>query len=303
MFWMRLIAFFLCVFSGLLHAQGYREEKFKKVMYQFSDEEIDVVIPCVRKDLETLELSINGIRKNGKNVRRVIIVSKEPLTDSAEWFDEAKFPFTKWDVAVEMFQGDEEAAAEYSASPRSRIGWLYQQLLKLYATFVIPDISSNVLVLDADVIFLNPVEFMSPITNGPYFSVGREYHKAYFDHAARLLPGIKRVNMQHSGIAHHMLLQRPILEDLFGLISAHHGMDAWKAFCRCIDLEEKYKSPYSEYEVYFNFTMLRTNQGSVRNLRWSDVFNLKNMEWYRKTGYAYIACHEWWRTLNNEPLW
>lgn len=276
--------------------------KIQKVIYHFSDEPVDVVIPCVRKDLETLEISIEGIRKNGKNVRRIIVVSKESLTASAEWFDESLFPFTKEEMSFEIFHGDAIAAREYLASPKNRLGWMYQQMLKLYAPFVIPGISSNVLVLDADVIFLNPVEFLSPI-HGPYFAVGREYMLPYFEHAARLLPGLHRVNIQQSGVAHHMLLQRQILEDLFALINEHHNTDAWRAFCRCVDLEEIFKSPFSEYEIYFNFVMLRTSQGVVRNLRWMDVFNLRSMELHRRMGYSYIACHEWWRTLHNEPLW
>ena len=294
MFWIRLLVLFVACTAW--------SADFKKVMYAFSDEWIDVVIPCVAKDLETLELSIAGIRKNGKRLGRIIVVSKEKLTDSAEWFDEAAFPFSKADMALEIYHGDAEAAQEFLSSPNTRIGWMYQQMLKLYATFVIPGISSNVLVLDADVIFLNPVEFMSG-TNTPYFAVGREYMLPYFQHAARLLTGLKRVQVQYSGIAHHMLLQRPILEDLFELIYAQHGVEAWRAFCRCVDLEEVYKSPFSEYEVYFNFVQLRTNQAGIRHLRWMDVFNLRNMEWYRRSGYSYIACHEWWRTLHNEPLW
>lgn len=279
-----------------------KSDKFSKVIYQFSQEPVDVVIPCVAKDLETLEISIEGIRKNGKNLGRIIIISKEKLTDSVEWFDEANFPFTKEEMALEIFRGDEEKTQEYLNTPGMRIGWLYQQMLKLYATLVIPDISSNVLVMDADVIFLNPVEFTSP-TGGPYFSVGREYMKEYFDHIDRLLPGIRRVHSQYSGIAHHMLLQRPIIEDLFDLISKQHKTDAWRAFCRCIDPQEIFKSPFSEYETYFNFTLLRTDQGAIRHLRWTDVFNLRTMEHLRRSGYSYIACHEWWRTLNGEPLW
>ena len=42
---------------------------------------IDVVIPAHKKDIDTLDLCIDGIRKNVKDVRRIIVVSKEKLTD------------------------------------------------------------------------------------------------------------------------------------------------------------------------------------------------------------------------------
>ena len=62
---MKYIIALLLAFVACLQA-----EKWQKVTYQFPDEMIDVVIPCVRKDLETLELAIEGIRKNGKHTKK-----------------------------------------------------------------------------------------------------------------------------------------------------------------------------------------------------------------------------------------
>ena len=49
----------------------------------------------------------------------------------------------------------------YVSKKEKRIGWYYQQLLKQYAPFVIPKISSNVLILEPDTIFLKQVTFMN----------------------------------------------------------------------------------------------------------------------------------------------
>ncbi len=92
----------------------------EKRMYAFSSEPIDVVIPCCEKDMETLEECIEGIRTNGKNIRRIIVVSDKPLTKNAEWFDEKDYPFSKEQLALEIFHGDAEKAAGYLRSP-SRI--------------------------------------------------------------------------------------------------------------------------------------------------------------------------------------
>jgi len=286
---------FLLLLCFSLHALPQKSE-IPKITYTFSSEPIDVVIPCVRKDLLTLEKCIEGIRKNGKNIRRVIVLSKEPLTSSAEWFDENTFSFTRHDLAVEIFHGDVQQAEEFIASPNTRISWIYQQLLKFYVPFTIPDISSNVLILDADVIFLNPVEFTNS-TGGPYFIPAREYIVPYFQHAAKLLPGLRRVYAQHSGIAHHMLFQRPILEDLFQLITTQHQTEPWRAICRCIDINELYRSCMSEYEIYFNFVTLRTDQGVLHPLKWDQVHTLHNLAHYQRMGYAYVACPEWFRKL------
>ena len=56
--------------------------KYKK--YPLSIEPIDVIIVCHPKDMLTLDLAINGIKENGNNIRRVIVISAEKLSDIAK---------------------------------------------------------------------------------------------------------------------------------------------------------------------------------------------------------------------------
>ncbi|HSX25593.1 MAG TPA: DUF6492 family protein [Chlamydiales bacterium] len=283
-----LLACLLLVSS--LHA------KWEKVTYPLTTDPIDVVIPCSPKDLETLELCIDGIKQYGANLRRIIVVSKEKLTDKAEWFDEAKFPFDKEQVALEIFGGDAVAAQEFIDHPKTRIGWIYQQLLKFYTPFVIPDISPNVLILDSDVIFIKPVSFMGE-QGEPLFASSREYTQEYMDHANRLLPDFKRVHPARSGVAHHMLFQKPILEDLLQVIKKRHQAEPWKAILRCIDRNVLYASSMSEYEIYFNFAFLRTTQATLRPLRSINIVALRLFSIYSKHHYDFITCHSWARDL------
>lgn len=265
---------------------------FDKVQYQFSTEPIDIVIPCAPKDLDTLEICIRSLHSCAQNIRRTIVVSKEPLTDLAEWYDEKDYPFSLRDVIVEIFHGDESAADAFIAKPGSRASWIYQQFLKLYAPFVIPKISSNVLIVDADNYFLNPIEFMTS-EGAPIFNTCEEYFEPYFKHASRLLPGIRRVYREHSGTCNYMLFQKPILEDLFQLIRDQHGVEPWRALCLCIDHEDLNFSCLSEYEIYFNFAQLRTDQCRIHRLKWLVTCHWKSHEAYRRAQYAYITCHRW----------
>jgi lipopolysaccharide biosynthesis glycosyltransferase len=271
-------------------------ESFDKVHYAFSDEPIDVVIPCSPKDIDTLKLCIEGIRKNGKDIRRIIVVSKEPLTDTAEWFSEANYPFSKFDLALEIFDHDEEAVKNYLSDPRSRMGWIYQQFLKFYAPYVIPDISSNVLILDADVIFLNPTSFRNN-QGGPYLTTAREYHIPYFEHMKRLLPGLYKCTASFSGIAHHMLFQKQVLDDLFNLVETTHQVPFWKAVCQSIDTDYIYESSFSEYEIYFNFALLRTDQATIRHVNWVTLTTTSPIKLLKlkQTGVVYAACHTYCR--------
>jgi len=258
------------------------------IAYELPKEPIDVVIPCTSKDIRTLSLCINGIRKYGENINRIIVVSAEKLTEDAEWFDEKNYPFTKKDVSLQIFK-DEKRAEAYLHAPKNRIGWIYQQFLKLYASFVIPDLSSNVLILDSDTVFLNPVSFYDKQTGGGYFNPGTENNKPYFTHAQRLIPGFKKIYKNYSGISHHMLFQRPILEDLFQVVEDTHNQEFWKAACDCIDKKDIFAC-ISEYEIYFNFALGRTNQCKIRNLKWKNV-RFQGLGFFKKNGYHYVSCH------------
>lgn len=283
--WLGLLTLLLCL-QGSMNAS-----------YSFTHEPIDVVIPSTEKDLLTLEKSIEGILANGLGVRRVIVVSKKQLSTAAEWFDEASYPFSKADVALFLCGGDEQKAREFIKAPNSRLGWYYQQLLKFYAPFVIPGISSNVLVLDSDTIFLNPVTFINENGAGLY-NPGIEYHSPYFDHARKLVPSFERRFQKHSGITHHMVFQRPVLEELFKIVEEKHRQEFWKAFCGCVD--PNYLGPdragASEYEIYFNYLFTHTKQARIRKLQWANINSLDKLEHYRRAGYHYISCHEWARS-------
>ncbi len=263
--------------------------------FEFTLEPIDAVIPCHAKDIGTIDLVIEGIRNNVHNIRRIIVVSAEPLTNNAEWFDEKNFPFTKKTVAFEIFK-DEHAAQQFMQHPKTRIGWIYQQILKSYAIFVIPNISSNILIVDADTIFLKPVTFQDPKTGAGLYNPGTENHHVYFDHLKRVLPGFRKVFPEYSGISHHMLFQRSVMEALFADIRNAHNKEPWKVFCEQIDQKELFGSCMCiEYELYFNYVFAHTDAVKIRHLKWNNVLFSKfqkHLPFYKKE-YDYASCHSW----------
>lgn len=261
--------------------------------YFFSLEPVDVVIPCVEKDLPTLQLCIRGVRNYYKNVRRIIIVSARKITDEAEWFPESRFPFSFRDVAVHLCKS-EQVADQYLKMSKNRCGWYFQQLLKLYAPFVIPNISTNVLIVDADVVFLKPISFQDEIGN-PILNVGKENNPPYFQHMNSLLPGLKREIEEYSGIYHCMLFQRSVLEDLFNEVESFHNDSFWKVFCNCVGPDQLYGSGASEYEIYFNFIISRMPDVKISPLRWINVNSLKEIQRYKQSNLAYVACHAYSR--------
>ena len=324
----------------LLHGMLFAGTAIGKKTFLLTDDPIDVVIPTIKGDLLTLNHCIEGIKKYGKSIRNVYVVSPTRLTDKAIWIDEKIFPFDIPSVAKHLFKSEQRAQA-YLSKGKGRIGWYYQQLLKLYSILLIPGISRNVLLLDSDAIFLNPVSFMNE-NNGPLFCPASQYYKRYFEHGKKLIPGFERqfrsphMNLapdgpdqqdysdetesyhthlqkllpnlpavfrrhrpSYSGIAHHMLIQKDVIESLFELIERLHKKPAWQAICECVTLLGNHyklpKSGFSEYEIYFNYFFATSNQGKIRHLKWNDISSIDNLNSYKAQGYHFIACHVYLR--------
>jgi hypothetical protein len=187
---------------------------------------------------------------------------------------------------------DAAEAEKYVSEPKSPVGWYYQQLLKFYALFVIPNISSNVLLLDSDTIFLNPVEFLDPTTFAGQYDPTFIHHEPYFEHARKLVPNFKKIHPDYSGVANHMLIQRCVLEDLFGYVESHHGKPFWIAFCDLVAPNHVRGAGASEYEIYFNFAFARTDQVKLRSLWWNISDDLSTMSYFQGHHYHYISYHQ-----------
>jgi hypothetical protein len=239
---------------------------------------IDIVIPCHEKDRVKLRFAIAGAKRYVKNKRNIYVISKEPFTKDAIWIDEKKTPFSHL-----FFQTN----APY---PIQRSGWTFQQLLKLYAFEIIPTLSENALILDADTVFINPVSFMNEEGKACY-TLGGYPHQFYIDFAKKLIPQITSFSPNESPIAHHMLFQKTVIESLFKEIRQIHEMEPFEAFLKAY-IGEVHPS---EFELYFNYAFMQTEQVLLRPLLWKDTrsLSLKNLRKYKKKGFHFVSNHHW----------
>lgn len=276
--------------SKFTYSNWFNETK----KFNLSNNPIDIVIACHEKDKEVLNLCINGVKKFVKNSRRIIVISERSFTNKAEWFNEVLFPFSKRSISEEF--NLIEPSFFKDPNKIKRVGWYFKQIMNFYAPFIVPGISENVLILDADTIFLRPVEFIDQSGNMLHVP-GVEHYQAYFDHMNRLLPGLKKVYPKYSGISHHMIFQKPILEDLFNLIESHHKVPFWKAYCRCVSPKEMQYSGSADYEIYFNFVLMRSkDQIKIRELKWENITRISSLNDYIKKGYDFVSWHSYHRT-------
>lgn len=250
---------------------------------------IDVVIPAHKKDLATLEYAIDGIRKNIVDVRRIIVVSKEKYTDKAEWFNEALYPFSYQEIS-DLVGGQ-------------NVGWNFQQLLKLYAVLVIPNISENVLVVDADTVFYRKVSFFE---NGlPLYNLSKDknlekdnFYQTSFNHIKKILPEIAKKfpkNFENiSGICHHMLFQKHVIEDLLERIESYR--DNGDKFYEIFLKTGEDACSVAEYNLYFYFLISFYPQSyKIRILRYKNTAKFHPLLERLRRKYHYCSYHSYMR--------
>ena len=240
-------------------------KNLKKFMY---DEEIqttklknplfDIVICIGPNDSSFINYSINYTKKNICGYRNIYLISydKNIIIDKCITIDENIFPFNKNSVFNYLGIND-------------RNGWYLQQILKMYAGNIIPDILDYYLVIDADTLFLKPIHFFSDDNLHYHSSISNQNHLPYFNHMYKLHPIFKK-SYHLSGISHHCMFNKLILNELFNFVEQFHnnGKQFWQIFLEMIDKNDVLMSGASEYEIYFTYLILfYSNKFKMRHLK------------------------------------
>lgn len=241
----------------------------------------DIVIPLGKNDVSIIQEQLAYTKKNVIGFRNIYVVTNEII----DFVDNDKnviiikeffFPFCI--EKISKLRGNSQ-----------RNGWYLQQLIKLYSGFVITDILSRYLVIDADTFFLKPTTFVS--NDKCLFNFGTENHRPYFSHMSKLHPSFeKQVNL--SGICHHMIFDTNIVQQMISMVEERHKQPFWLSFINLVDEKDYEFSGASEYELYFNFVLKFTKNFIVRELKWRNVSYP-----YKESGYnlSYISCHHYMR--------
>lgn len=244
----------------------------------------DIVIPVGPNDVDKVKEQIEYTRRNVVGYRNIYAVCFDPKAKFKDTIsiDEKIFPFTI-NTIVEI----------HGKSWRN--AWYLQQLLKLYAGFVIPGILDTYLIIDSDTFFMRPVTFVEDnkcCYN--YDSNTRNKWGEYFNHMKRLHPLLEEQDKQKSGISHHMIFETSKLKQLFEMIEQHHnnGKKFYEIFLDCVQKKYREKgSGASEYEIYFNYLLKYHKEDIIiRALKWKDLNH------YNKN-YDYVSIH-WHKQTN-----
>ena len=237
----------------------------------------DLVILVGKNDIEKIKEQIHCTKKNIIGYRNIYIITPfvDKITgvqfDNCNIIDEITFPLKISHISN-----------IHGKSFRNT--WYLQQLIKLYVSFFIPEILDKYLVIDSDTFFLKPTTFEEneDIT---YFNYGSVYHNSYFEHMKKLHPSLYRMNMNISGVVHHMMFEKQYIQQLFTLVEDLHKKPFWLVFLQSVNSSDISKSGASEYEIYLNF-MMKYNPTKIklRKLLWKDSTKIIN-------GYDYVSLH------------
>jgi hypothetical protein len=241
----------------------------------------DIIICVGPNDEKMIHQTLPYNLKNVFNYNKVYLIS--PLDLSFNYpnvfiINEKIFPFNLNDVHLFI-------------KNNNRSGWYLQQLIKLYAGFVIPNLEEFYLVIDADTAFLKPTTFFQ--NNLPLYNFGMEYHLPYFEHMKKLDSSLeKQINV--SGICHHMMFNKFIIKRLFKKVENNYkDLKFWEIFLKQVSPQHFAGSGASEYEIYFNFIIKNYSKDfKIRELKFLNTgrFN-PNLD------FDYISVH-WW--MNKE---
>lgn len=214
---------------------------------------IDVLIPAIRKDLQTLPYVVQAVRRHSIHpIGEVVIVAPRDEAILAachahgwKFVDEnTVLPITKRDIV-------------YRSKRWERSGWLFQQLLKLSGDRLVR--AEHFLVIDADTVLIQPHKFLSGGRTNFYT---RSWSQPEYFRTYKKLMG-RAASAPRSLVTHYMLLEKSKLRELKRAIEARHGKSWYRAIIDSIDRTKQFG--FSEYETYGNFVYSRY-PGSVRLL-------------------------------------
>jgi hypothetical protein len=229
------------------------EECFRKPRLRASF--IAALILCHEKDAAILPACVASVRRLAPY--RIQVLSRaRPAPERVGWIQQDNMTPTL--AQVEKMLPDADGCAR----------WYLQQILKLTAPMPGP----RWLQVDADIVFQRHVEFLDEEGRAlfsPYCAP--HFHWPYFEHMARLVPGLKPQTSQ-SLISHHLLYERDILDSLIAEVEAHHKRPFWEAYLACVDPAFVTKSGAAENELYSHYALWRfPDRCRVRPLKFEEL--------------------------------
>lgn len=214
----------------------FKPDKFCNLKLPSSPIVIDVVIPVIEKDANTLILTLDSLRANlMQPIGKIYLIAPESEVIRK--------------IAKEKnceFVLEENVLPKFSNNTK-RKGWIKQQYLKLNADTIVKN--EYFLVIDADTTLIRPQIFVKP--GKEVLNVLSDYWFSRKLMVKKALGFNKFYNLDFT--SHHMLFSKTKLQHLKKhLENIHH-----KKWNDALDVLEIPDGSFSEYELYANFVLTK----------------------------------------------
>jgi hypothetical protein len=207
-----------------------------------SDIPLDIIIPVIDKDSDTLPFVIDSAREFLRhpitNIYLVCPRNSERIRAIAE--DKGCVIVDEADI-LEIGKKD----IDYRVGGVDRSGWLYQQFLKWCGDKFTTE--GHYLILDSDTVLIAPHVFLDG--GRQVFDYCDTVHGPYFEAYERLMGHPPRLPVSFT--SHHTLVDKEAMAALKACLEARHGMIWYKAIIAAVDPTEM--SSHSDYDTYGHF--------------------------------------------------
>lgn len=267
------------------------ESKLKKEMVcnssshrAFSELPVSVFIPVAIKDLECVSQTVRSIREFLLHpiVEIVICAANE---------DAIKIECISLDVRFvdeKSVQPIDKSEIKYNCNGIDRLGWLYQQFLKLSSLECCQ--ASHVLVWDSDTELVKPTNF--EFQGRFIIEYSEEIHQPYEDCSLKLIGKNSGYNVGFT--CHKILFSKPILTEMLNGIESRHQMPWHEAVMSSLDNYEA--SSFSEYNLYSNY-VIANHSDSVKIRHWRNFADVKKSNRFRnvlvRRMFSSVSYHSW----------
>jgi hypothetical protein len=211
--------------------------------------EIDIVIPTIPKNFDTINNCIDYAKKNlNHKVNKIYIIS--PETEEIKKFCEASnFIF----VDENTLLGYKSKDINYQYKNINRSGWIFQQLLKLSADKITE--KDNFLVVDSDTMLINKHTFITKEGKFVLFQ-SSEWHEEYMETFKKIFneSPISKLSL----ISHMMIFNKKMLNDFKSEIESKNNKKWDELILSLINPNDI--SYFSEYESYGNWLIKNHSQ-------------------------------------------
>ena len=205
---------------------------------------LDAVMLTTGKDTRVFEKSIHSALKHLIDIDNFYIITphaddlitkySDTLGPRVKFINEGIFPFNGSHVVEIMFESVKQHGkypmngnSQFEKAVWSRIGWFLQQILKLYSGYVLK--IQDFILLDSDVVWFHDLKFAHNSTSY-YYTTSSQYHPAYYSSMRKILNiGLPDQPYHRSGITHHMVIVKSVMDQLFIDVEKHHsGLPLWQ---------------------------------------------------------------------------